>query len=328
MATSRVVPSLLVRIDSRAREGLQQQIYGSIRRAILDGVVGPGHAAPVVPRAGAGPRRVAHDDAPGDRAAPGGGISSARRGSGTSVARSFPTTSSPGRRCAGVAAPAPRRSPARHRARGGARRRLAASPARPAPSGWARPGWICFPSPLVAAREPAAAAVTRGPARLRRSRGLPALREAIAEPRAGGAGHPLRGRPGHGGGRRPAAASSSCAALLLDPGDARGSRSRLSRRAERAAGRGRADRARAASTPRDWTWRRARAARRDARLVYVTPSHQFPLGVPMSLPRRLALLQLGERGARLGDRGRLRQRVPVRRAAASRACTASTSTAA
>ena len=28
----------------------------------------------------------------------------------------------------------------------------------------------------------------------------------------------------------------------------------------------------------------------DARLVYVTPSHQFPLGVPMSLPRRLALL--------------------------------------
>ena len=30
---------------------------------------------------------------------------------------------------------------------------------------------------------------------------------------------------------------------------------------------------------------------RDARLVYVTPSHQFPIGVPMSLPRRLALLK-------------------------------------
>ncbi|MPZ25764.1 MAG: aminotransferase class I/II-fold pyridoxal phosphate-dependent enzyme [Micromonosporaceae bacterium] len=28
----------------------------------------------------------------------------------------------------------------------------------------------------------------------------------------------------------------------------------------------------------------------DARLVYVTPSHQFPLGVSMSLPRRMALL--------------------------------------
>jgi GntR family transcriptional regulator/MocR family aminotransferase len=29
----------------------------------------------------------------------------------------------------------------------------------------------------------------------------------------------------------------------------------------------------------------------DARLVYVTPSHQYPLGVPMSLSRRLALLK-------------------------------------
>src|SRR5262249_17113092 len=30
---------------------------------------------------------------------------------------------------------------------------------------------------------------------------------------------------------------------------------------------------------------------REARVVYVTPSHQFPIGVPMSLPRRLALLK-------------------------------------
>jgi GntR family transcriptional regulator / MocR family aminotransferase len=29
---------------------------------------------------------------------------------------------------------------------------------------------------------------------------------------------------------------------------------------------------------------------RDARLVYCSPSHQFPLGMPMSLPRRMALL--------------------------------------
>lgn len=33
----------------------------------------------------------------------------------------------------------------------------------------------------------------------------------------------------------------------------------------------------------------------DARLVYVTPSHQFPLGVPMSHPRRTALLEWAER---------------------------------
>src|SRR5262249_28033832 len=32
-----------------------------------------------------------------------------------------------------------------------------------------------------------------------------------------------------------------------------------------------------------------------AKLVYVTPSHQFPLGVPMSLARRLALLDWADR---------------------------------
>ncbi|WP_413192022.1 PLP-dependent aminotransferase family protein [Pararobbsia alpina] len=34
---------------------------------------------------------------------------------------------------------------------------------------------------------------------------------------------------------------------------------------------------------------------RDARLVYVTPSHQFPLGMPMSLERRVALLDWARR---------------------------------
>ena len=33
---------------------------------------------------------------------------------------------------------------------------------------------------------------------------------------------------------------------------------------------------------------------RGARLVYVTPSHQFPLGVAMSLGRRLALVDWAE----------------------------------
>jgi len=32
-----------------------------------------------------------------------------------------------------------------------------------------------------------------------------------------------------------------------------------------------------------------------ARMVYITPSHQFPLGVTMSLPRRLALLDWAKR---------------------------------
>lgn len=34
---------------------------------------------------------------------------------------------------------------------------------------------------------------------------------------------------------------------------------------------------------------------KDARLVYVTPSHQFPLGMPMSLERRVALLEWAQR---------------------------------
>jgi GntR family transcriptional regulator/MocR family aminotransferase len=34
---------------------------------------------------------------------------------------------------------------------------------------------------------------------------------------------------------------------------------------------------------------------RSARLVYATPSHQFPLGVTMSLSRRLALLEWAQR---------------------------------
>jgi GntR family transcriptional regulator/MocR family aminotransferase len=37
------------------------------------------------------------------------------------------------------------------------------------------------------------------------------------------------------------------------------------------------------------------ARHRNARLVYVTPAHQFPLGVAMSLPRRLALLAWARR---------------------------------
>ncbi len=40
---------------------------------------------------------------------------------------------------------------------------------------------------------------------------------------------------------------------------------------------------------------RHQACAKAARLAYVTPSHQFPLGVPMALPRRLALLAWARR---------------------------------
>ncbi len=56
----------------------------------------------------------------------------------------------------------------------------------------------------------------------------------------------------------------------------------------------------------------AEAARRapDARFAVVTPSHQSPLGVSLSLARGWRCCA-GRRGRRLGDRGRLRQRVPL-----------------
>jgi GntR family transcriptional regulator/MocR family aminotransferase len=38
---------------------------------------------------------------------------------------------------------------------------------------------------------------------------------------------------------------------------------------------------------------------RDARLVYVTPGHQFPLGITMSLPRRLELLEWARKSGAL-----------------------------
>jgi len=50
-----------------------------------------------------------------------------------------------------------------------------------------------------------------------------------------------------------------------------------------------------------------------ARLVCVTPSHQFPLGMSMSRPRRMALLAWGRAPPGGHPGGRLRQRVPLRR---------------
>ena len=50
------------------------------------------------------------------------------------------------------------------------------------------------------------------------------------------------------------------------------------------------------------------------RLVYVTPAHQFPLGVTMSLRRRLSLLEWARRSRTHHLRRRLRQRIPIFRA--------------
>ena len=69
------------------------------------------------------------------------------------------------------------------------------------------------------------------------------------------------------------------------------------------------------STAKDSIWSADRSVGRMPKLVYVTPAHQFPLGVTMSLRRRLALLEWARKIGRADLRGRLRQRVPLFRAA-------------
>jgi GntR family transcriptional regulator/MocR family aminotransferase len=90
MASSSSAVSLLIRIDSRLREGLQQQIYRSIRRAILDGIVGPGTRLPSS-RALAGDLGVSRTTTLlAVQQLQAEGYLTARRGSGTSVADELP----------------------------------------------------------------------------------------------------------------------------------------------------------------------------------------------------------------------------------------------
>ena len=57
-----------------------------------------------------------------------------------------------------------------------------------------------------------------------------------------------------------------------------------------------------------------------AALAVVTPGQQAPLGMTMSLPRRLALLALGSAEQRLDHRGRLPERVAAERTGGSGSC--------
>ena len=147
MATSRPA-SLFIRLDSRLREGLQQQIYASIRRAILEGIVVPGTRLPSS-RALAvdlGISRTTTLLAVQQLQAE--GYVTARRGSGTSVAAELPDDLVQ-RRGGGPAAKS-RHTP---RCPGAAprwwrrRRARVASTAHPGPFAWAHPRWTSFRSP-------------------------------------------------------------------------------------------------------------------------------------------------------------------------------------
>jgi GntR family transcriptional regulator/MocR family aminotransferase len=283
--------NLLIRVDPGAPVGLQQQIYAGVRRAILDGVLPPGTRVP-------SSRALAADLSVSRTTSLlaleqllSEGYLTARPGSGTFVALELPDD------LPGARGSRPSRSP-RHPPLSKRGKALAAArPPSERLAGPPRPFRIGIP------------AVDLFPVRLwsqlwtRRLRfatpsqldygetaGFPALRQAIAEHVRAARGTECD--PDQvfvvSGAQR---AMDLLCQLLLDPGDEAwmeepgypGARSALV-----AAG------ARIRPVPVDEDGLDVEAgARRGprARLVYVTPSHQFPLGVPMSLPRRLALLQ-------------------------------------
>lgn len=287
----RAPAGLLIRIDSRSREGLQQQIYVAIRRAILEGILAPGTRLPS--------SRLFADDLRVSRTTTllayeqlaAEGYLSARRGSGTFVARELPDDLAP--------QPSPRRA-ARTRHPQLSRRgmALAANPGcarridgQPRAFRLGVPALDLFPirlwSQLVARR---LRSTTMSQLDYSDSAGFLDLRAAIAE-------HVQAAR-----GTRCAADQVFIVAgaqrglqmicsVLLDPG-ARvwleepgypGARSAL-------VGAG----ARIVPVRVDAQGLDVVAATRqagDARMAYVTPSNQFPLGVPMSLSRRLSLLK-------------------------------------
>ncbi|MGH7375238.1 MAG: PLP-dependent aminotransferase family protein [Candidatus Rokuibacteriota bacterium] len=295
MATSKASTSLLIRLDARDHGGLQRQICASIQRAILDGVVAPGTRLPS--------SRALADDLGVSRTTTllavqqlqAEGYLTGRRGSGTFVAQELPDDLVHRR------ATRPTRSlkhPTLSR-RGAA---LVAAPqgahrldGPPRAFRIGTPGVDLFPVALwwrLASRR--LRSITPTQLDYGEPAGFRALREAIAD-------HVQTAR-----GTRCEADQILIVAgaqqglelisrALLDPGDRvwmeepgyPGARSAL-------LGAG----ARILPVPVDTEGLDVEmGARRagDARLVYVTPSHQYPLGVPMSLPRRLALLQWASR---------------------------------
>jgi GntR family transcriptional regulator/MocR family aminotransferase len=291
----RASPDLLVRLDPRSREPLQRQIYGAIRQSIRDGILTPGSRVPSsralaldlgVSRT---TTQMAYEQLHAD------GYLEGRRRSGTFVAREVPGASP-------LTPPLHLPSPAAHPplSRRG-RALLEIPPAARRAGGPPRAFRIGVPAlDLFPARTwsrllaHCAARLTAAQLDYGDAAGWPALRKAIA-------GHVQAARGTRctpdqvvivGGAQR---GIELVCHLLLDPGDDAwmeepgypGARSALA-----AAG------ARAVGVPVDEEGldvETGAAAAPGARLVYVTPSHQFPLGVPMSLARRLALLQWATR---------------------------------
>ena len=288
---ARPATSLLIRLDPRAGGALQQQIYAGIRRAILDGVVAPGTRLPSS-RALAADLGVSRTTTLlGLEQLLAEGYLATRRGSGTFVTDELPDDLPRPR--ASRLAPKPKHPPLSRRgaalvaAPQGAHR--LGGPPRAFRIG--TPGVDLFPVRLwsrLAQRR--LRSVTAAQLDYGDSAGLPALREAIAD-------HVRTARGTECGAEQVIMVAGAqqgldlICRLLLDPGDRvwmeepgyPGARSALVGAGARIL----PVRVDAEGLDVEAGVRRAG----DARLVYVTPSHQYPLGVPMSLPRRLALLK-------------------------------------
>ena len=285
-----IAGELCVRIEPRSSEPLQTQIYAGIRRAILDGVLTPGARLPSSRALAAdlGLSRTTTVLAFDQLAAE--GYLTAKSGSGTFVTRDLPDDR-PRARVAARAAARPH-PPISRRGEALAETRPSSFKVGSAPRAFriGTPALDRFPMHVwtrLASRR--LRTMTLGQLDYGDAAGFLPLRQAIAE---------------HVGRARGTACTEDqvivvsgaqhglelICRLILDPGDTAwmeepgyaGARGALV-----AAG------ARVRAIPVDEHGlnveigvRRAR----DARVAYVTPSHQFPLGVPMSLPRRLALL--------------------------------------
>jgi GntR family transcriptional regulator/MocR family aminotransferase len=286
----RLTTPLLVRIDGRSRVGLQQQIYTAVRRGILSSAIKSGTRLPssralaedlCVSRT---TTLLAYEQLTAE------GYLTTRLGSGTFVADEIPddlartTTARP---------PVTKHPPLSRRgtamaAMPSAWRRVAGS-SRPFRAGV--PGLDLFPLRLwsqLANRRLRSATIAQ--LDYSDAAGFPDLRAAIAE-------HVQAARGTRVGADQVLIVAGAQRAfdlvcnLLLDPGDKAwleepgypGARSALVGAGARTV----AVRVDEYGLDVDAGIRRAP----DARLVYVTPSHQFPLGVQMTLTRRLALLK-------------------------------------
>ena len=293
----RASTSLLIRIDPAVGGGLQQQVYQGIRRAILDGVVKPGARLPSS-RELAADLRVSRTTtllAMDQLAAEGYVVS--RSGSGTFVAGALPDerprTTGAQPKAAGRHPPLSKRGALLVATPPSAIR----LPGPPRPFRIGVPALDAFPisawSRLMARR---LRTTTTAQLDYGEAAGFPVLREAIAD-------HVRAARGTECGPEQVVVVAGAQRAvavlcqLLLDPGDAvwmeepgyPGARSALL-----AAG------ARILPVPVDAEGLDvARAVRRAprARLAYVTPSHQFPLGVTLSLRRRQELLNWARRSS-------------------------------